>query len=514
MGLLISSIPAARADGFSDMNGHWAAEAVTRWSDTYGVLKGSNGLFRPSDPVTRAELAVMLDRVMGYQTASAPIFADVTEDWYASAMLKLNAAGVLLGNGLELRPGDPVTRQEAAVLFSRAFHLEGEGSTLSYTDAGQVADWAASAVARLSDEGVLQGSNGLFRPADPVTRAEAATMLDRLVAALYTSAGTYTGDVKGTVVVRSDGVVLSDMVIDGDLILAPGATGQTVLTGVSVLGEIRDDSGFSYTTSEPETPDTTEPPPSEQEGPVTGDPDTIQFGTHVLSVLKDVPKNPYDPARFVQEGGVTTYLSDTLSVRQGIDVSAYQGNIDWQAVKDDGVDFAILRLGYRGYTVGSLNMDANFEQNINGAAQVGLPVGVYFFSQAVNEAEAVEEAEFVLAALEGYEVDYPVVFDWETVGSSNARTKNVDVDTLCRAAVAFCERIRAAGYQPMIYFNTYDGLMRYDLSQIKDYPFWLANYTETPDFYYGFQMWQYTSSGSVDGIVGKVDRNLYWVETP
>ena len=99
-------------------------------------------------------------------------------------------------------------------------------------------------------------------------------------------------------------------------------------------------------------------------------------------------------------------------------------------------------------------------------------------------------------------------------GSSNARTKNVDVDTLCRAAVAFCERIRAAGYQPMIYFNTYDGLMRYDLSQIKDYPFWLANYTETPDFYYGFQMWQYTSSGSVDGIVGKVDRNLYWVETP
>ena len=141
----------------------------------------------------------------------------------------------------------------------------------------------------------------------------------------------------------------------------------------------------------------------------------------------------------------------------------------------------------------------------------GLEVGVYFFSQAITVKEAEEEARFVLDKIRGYALTGPVVFDWEALGKSEARTYGLDTDTLCRCALAFCELVEEAGYTPMIYLTSYAGYVKYDLSRVMDYPFWFAEYDKAaPTFYYHFQMWQYTSKGSVDGIQGNVDMNLWF----
>ena len=235
-------------------------------------------------------------------------------------------------------------------------------------------------------------------------------------------------------------------------------------------------------------------------------PDTFYYRNMEMTALDGVERNTYIPQAFVQgENGWISY-PDAL---QGVDVSVYQGEIDWQAVAADGIDFAILRVGYRGYTVGSLNKDTYFELNAHNAARAGLDVGVYIFSQAITVEEALEEADFVLEAIRDCNITGPVVFDWEVIGKKEARTYGLDTDTLCAAANAFCSRIREAGYQPMIYFNAYAGYVKYDLSRVLDYPFWFAQYKAQPDFYYDFQLWQYTSSGKVDGIQGNVDMDVW-----
>ncbi len=234
----------------------------------------------------------------------------------------------------------------------------------------------------------------------------------------------------------------------------------------------------------------------------------ITYGKHVLDILKDVPVNSYNPNNFYLSNGVMQYRSTTVQTYSGIDVSRYQGTIDWKKVKAAGISFAIIRLGYRGYETGSLNLDESFEQNIKGATEAGIDVGVYFFSQAITEKEAIEEADFVLAHIGKYKLTYPVVFDWEVIGGSDARTDNMDTNILCQAAAAFCKKVSDAGYKPMIYFNSYCGYLKYNLSKIANIDFWFAQYSEKPTFYYNFQMWQYTSSGKVDGIAGNVDMNI------
>lgn len=235
----------------------------------------------------------------------------------------------------------------------------------------------------------------------------------------------------------------------------------------------------------------------------------ITYGAYTVDVLEGVPVNGYDPAAFRREGSVMEYAAG--ETRLGVDVSSYQGDIDWARVKADGVDFAILRVGGRGYTEGGLYADTKFEQNLQGALDAGLEVGVYFFSQAITVKEAEEEARFVLDKIRGYALTGPVVFDWEALGKSEARTYGLDTDTLCRCALAFCELVEEAGYTPMIYLTSYAGYVKYDLSRVMDYPFWFAEYDKAaPTFYYHFQMWQYTSKGSVDGIQGNVDMNLWF----
>ncbi len=240
------------------------------------------------------------------------------------------------------------------------------------------------------------------------------------------------------------------------------------------------------------------------------EPVTFTYRDRVLEAKAGVPVNRYAREGFtVDENGRVSYFHNGLRAREGIDVSFYQGEIDWEAVAADGVDFAMIRVGLRGYTEGGLRVDGRFAENIQGALDAGLEVGVYFFSQAITPEEAEEEADFVLEVLEGYQITYPVAFDWEPITpGKEARTDDLDGETLTRCAAAFCQKIAQAGYTPQIYFNQELGYLAYDLAELKDWSFWLAEYDTAPDFYYGFDLWQYTHTGSVEGIQGNVDRNL------
>ena len=192
-----------------------------------------------------------------------------------------------------------------------------------------------------------------------------------------------------------------------------------------------------------------------------------------------------------------------------MDVSAYQGNIDWKKVKASGIDFAIIRLGYRGYgKAGKLVEDEYAKANLKGATEAGLPIGAYFFSQAVSVEEARQEAQFVLEMAKDMEFDMPIVFDWEYL-SDTARTADVDARTLTDCAIAFCETIEAAGYTPMVYFNIQQARTRMYLEELLEYKFWLALYDSSMTYQYKIDMWQYTCTGSVPGISGNVDINVY-----
>ncbi len=228
-------------------------------------------------------------------------------------------------------------------------------------------------------------------------------------------------------------------------------------------------------------------------------------------IYENIPENPYDEQRFVTDDLGRKYYTDetgTYISSFGIDLSYYQGDVYWQNVANSGVEFAIIRAGYRGYSTGDLMRDERFEEYINGALNAGIDVGVYFFSQAINDEEAVAEAEFVLSMIESYDITCPVVFDWEYISTDQARTDDLPRDMLTKAAKAFCERISAQGYTPMIYGNAATLIFRYDLTEIADYDIWLAQYYDTPSFYYDFDMWQYTSSGIIDGISNYVDLNV------
>lgn len=231
----------------------------------------------------------------------------------------------------------------------------------------------------------------------------------------------------------------------------------------------------------------------------------------IPDALEGLPRNRYEPGKFFEQDGIRYYESDTCEGVPGIDVSSHQGEIDWQQVKEAGIEFAIIRLGYRGYVTGELALDEFFVRNIEGAQAAGIDVGVYFFSQALTEEEAVEEADFVLKELEPYHITYPVIFDWEEVSSTSARTNEMNMLLLTACAKAFCERVEEAGLRGGIYFNQAYGYQQFNLLSLKDHIFWLAQYEETPTFVYDFQMWQYTNEGTVSGISTNVDLNIcFW----
>lgn len=258
-------------------------------------------------------------------------------------------------------------------------------------------------------------------------------------------------------------------------------------------------------------------PPREKEPPVdsvfpaTGS--IVTYKNYQLPAYEQVPVNPYESADFSAVNGRVNYTGTAARAMTGVDVSVYQEDIDWQQVKAAGVDFAMIRVGFRGYgPSGILSEDSRFRDNITGALEAGLQVGVYFFSQATNVWEAQEEANLVLNAIKDYNVTFPVVFDWERITNASARTDGLPGGTITLCAKTFCDTVAQAGYTPMVYFNLDLGYLGYDLSQLKDYGFWLAEYRTTPTFFYDFDMWQYTAKGCVPGIKGDVDLNLYFLQ--
>ena len=243
----------------------------------------------------------------------------------------------------------------------------------------------------------------------------------------------------------------------------------------------------------------------------------LAAGYVILRVL-DVPafsqwattmkSNPYGPEDFATVNGYVTCTAGLT--RRGVDVSSYQEDIDWERVRDAGFDFALIRIGYRGYSVGNIFPDERARENLAEAKAAGFDVGVYFYSQAISPEEAREEAQWCLDFLAGESLQLPVVYDWEYV-SPSARTGGMDRETLTECAKTFCGIIENGGYQPMIYFNKHVSQDLLDLEALAEYPFWLAQYKNQMDYPHQVDFWQYTESGSVPGIEGDVDIDLMFI---
>ncbi len=235
---------------------------------------------------------------------------------------------------------------------------------------------------------------------------------------------------------------------------------------------------------------------------------------YYLPRFENVPFHNYDWTGLVfEENGFRTLKDADGNVisKMGIDVSKYNDDIDWEQVKAAGIDFAIVRVGYRGVSQGSLDEDPYAEANLVGASEAGLDLGVYFYTQAINEKEAVEEAEFVLDILAKYEITptMPIVIDTELYESKKtARGNMLSREERTKCLQAFCKTIVDAGYTPMVYASTRWSILNYDRDALADYPFWFAYYGDTVSYRFDFDIWQYTSTGKVPGIEGDVDLNI------
>ncbi len=231
-----------------------------------------------------------------------------------------------------------------------------------------------------------------------------------------------------------------------------------------------------------------------------------------ITPVEDVKVNPLVEEDFiVEEEGKVKYTGDFYSIKLGVDVSYHQFDIDWSRVPGAGIEFAMIRVGYRGYTVGSMFPDEYYQQNLKGARENGLDVGVYFFSQAINVQEAIEEAEFTIELIKDYDITLPVYFDWES--EPGYRVDGLSFETMNDCAVAFCETVKNAGYEPGIYFSKQQGYYAYDLGRISDYSFWVTNPGDFQDFYYAGDIWQYSmDTAYIAGIPTPTDLNMMFIE--
>lgn len=242
-----------------------------------------------------------------------------------------------------------------------------------------------------------------------------------------------------------------------------------------------------------------QPEPAQE---TTQPPASVQEVTH-----PPIPENPYGPLDFVQEGNYLTCTAGQSAL--GIDVSEWQEQVDWELVKATGVEFVMIRVGWRGSEQGVLAADTCAQKHYEGAKAAGLKVGGYFFSQAISVQEAVEEAEFALQLMDGWELDMPMVYDWEYI-DDQSRTANVSARTLTDATKAFCSTVARAGYEPMVYFNEVQAIEQLYLEELTDYQFWLAQYRNMLLYPHKIHMWQYSCTGTMPGIKGDVDLNLYF----
>ena len=237
-----------------------------------------------------------------------------------------------------------------------------------------------------------------------------------------------------------------------------------------------------------------------------------QFLLEEQLVETDPNMHTYNWDNLTWRTGFPTYEDDSYTSVIGIDVSSHQKSIDWSAVKNSGVKFAIIQVGYRGYETGALMDDAYFEENIQGAIENGIDVGVYFFSQAVSAEEARAEADFVLERVKKYKLQLPIVFDLEEVSNATDRVENTTSEERTQAAVTFMNHIKNAGYQAMVYSSSQLFETVFDINYLHDYDFWVADYSSVPNFNYQFRIWQYTDAGTLDCVCTNVDMNIMFVK--
>ena len=224
-------------------------------------------------------------------------------------------------------------------------------------------------------------------------------------------------------------------------------------------------------------------------------------------------KNTYDFTSLVSNNGKMKYYSDGRKISfLGVDISRYQIEVNFEALKNDGIEFVMIRVGARGYKSGELQLDEYFEQNIQKATEAGLDVGLYFYSQAISQEEAIEEAQLVLDNIKEYEILYPIAYDMEFVENDTARVETLTRDERTTIAAAFLNHINNAGYTPMLYGNTEWLVKRIDVAKFNASCIWLAEEADIPKYPYRYEMWQYTTQGQVSGINGFVDLNISFVD--
>jgi len=235
--------------------------------------------------------------------------------------------------------------------------------------------------------------------------------------------------------------------------------------------------------------------------------------TKYYEIIKNLRKNSYDfKNNLTNKDGVISYKDNTREALLGIDLSKYNGEIDWAQVKQAGVKFAMLRLGSRGYSLGDISLDEKFVDYAQNALQNNIAIGAYFYSQAINESEAVEEANYIVGAVAGFNVKYPIAIDVETVDNDVARTDNLTADQRTGYVKLFCDTVKNYGYKPVIYASKKMLITGLNIEDLKDYDIWIADYDVPTDYPYEFTMWQYANKGRVNGITGDVDLDLSFID--
>ena len=248
--------------------------------------------------------------------------------------------------------------------------------------------------------------------------------------------------------------------------------------------------------------------PPEANAPVSNIPEGTPPETTTGPTL---PPNPFGPDDFTygENGYLTTEAGTAIP---GIDVSEHQQHIDWEQVKASGIEFVMIRVGWRGQAQGMITADTLAQEYYAGAKAAGLKIGAYFFSQAISAEEAIDEAEYMLEMIRDWEVDMPLVYDWEPLSPTD-RTSVADSALLTQCVRGFCDTVATAGYRPMVYFNSFLADTLLQLGDVKDYPFWLAMYTHEMDYPHAVEMWQYSCTGQVPGIALPVDLDLWFPES-
>lgn len=239
---------------------------------------------------------------------------------------------------------------------------------------------------------------------------------------------------------------------------------------------------------------------------------------HFVPIIEELRQNHWnlDNVEELDTGEKLYYEKEELISHKGIDVSQFQGKIDWEKVAKDGVEFTFIRAFFRGYGSGALVDDTYFEDNIEGAISNNIHTGVYFFTQAINKEEALEEVAKVVDMVSPYAVGIPIAVDVERVAGKHPRMDDITVEERTEIIALICDEIAKAGYIPYIYHNTEMGILFLDLEKLEGYKKWFASYARDMFYPYEYGIWQYSDHGSVDGIKDEVDLNIsfsaFWEE--